>query len=711
MSSELFSSMPVRRRRVGWPRALSIALFLFSESAVAADWQRAVGAAEIVLPGFEPVSADTHGLALGAERRYEWSDSTLLPHRLTRSGIDVVSAMKLEATIEGREVELEAADAPRIETHNGHHAVIHTRTTIAGLLEVRIKTRVEYDGVAMVELTLMPVRKVRIDRLSVRMSVDAPSHARGLRFSTVDLRKRRKQFVFPVEYSGPFLSAYGIAAGSHSFWWFADDGAGRIVGPAPTLVVRRTDAGRVDLVDTLIAAPLELTAARSVRFNYLVTPVRASTGWRDGGIALNTSRDEGRYGKYFLWWTDAFAHVALPYTELPNGAAERIPRQDVAAYKGPAEARRVVARARLNGIEAIPYFSAHALSALDPVRDEHLEAWKAVPPYVVPNSNDGPFESNMKRPYLSHRSHDFTDYLLDRLGVAIGEMRVPGLYFDQAGIIDSVNPAHGWRDDAGRLHAATDILGMRSFFKRLATLFHEQGLPGHIFVHNSASPVIPAYTFVTGMIQGEEYRLRLPSAEYVGNVDLDEIRAAFSPGQYGIATYWLSELWSPKLRPRGYPDQRSWMASGEYTSALQGFLGLALLHDVPTWSMAPLAARRPLAERLARFGVVEAEFKGYWATELEPGNDSLRVSHFLHANGMRVLAVVMNLEDEPAAFRLRGFERLFRCTVPPGLILAPSMRRTEVRIEGDQVSGTVGGADFVLVEVGLRTEGAQQCGK
>ena len=164
--------------------------------------------------------------------------------------------------------------------------------------------------------------------------------------------------------------------------------------------------------------------------------------------------------------------------------------------------------------------------------------------------------------------------------------------------MDSRNRPTRLVDSNGVTQPSTDILGMRQFLKRLRTLFHLKGKPGFVLVHASNSELIPAYSFVTAIVDGEQFRHRLAGDDYIASVSLDQVRMQNSPGQYGVRN-----LWTPQFDyfHRGDP---SWPAARR-TTGFRNLVTLVLLHDGDSGRLrAPGRAPRP-ARVLDGFGTNE----------------------------------------------------------------------------------------------------------
>jgi hypothetical protein len=260
-----------------------------------------------------------------------------------------------------------------------------------------------------------------------------------------------------------------------------------------------------------------------------------------------------------------------------------------------------------------------------------------------------PYPTKYEKPLLSHRAEGYSDYLLWRFDEAIPKLDISGLYFDHGNVMDSANPSNGeWFDSNGKRRGSLDILAMRSFFKRLRALFVAHGKAGNIFVHNSNREILPAYSFITATVDGEQYRRSsrggdiLRDGDYLAVVGLDEIRTRFSPHQYGVDTVWLAEEWT------NHVGDANWQASEANRAAYRRFVALTLLHDIVDWDpFHHVTERRHVIDVLYRFDVGNADFVGYWHPQnvITPADPNIKVSYYVRNERRQLLLVATNISD------------------------------------------------------------------
>lgn len=602
-----------------------------------------VGTEEIVLPGFMPLALDGQQVRLGAGRTYDFGTG-LLPASIAARGVPLTGAFGLEFR-RGDNVQRLEGGTLRVAEATTHHVLLTGSQALGDALAVETLIRVEYDGLATVDLTLRPTAaSVRLGGLVLTLPVVRHRDTRLLAYDP-DSYGYKKPEVFPA--CGPlaYKNVLGFNDTVRSFWFVTDEPAFR-GSPArrpPTELACTPD--RILLRQPLLPA-LTLQSPLTLRFAFLATPVKELPGsFRRDRVVPTLARGEQLLGNRQLWWVEALPHYALPWAEYPPGAREQLTAADRAAWPGLRANRKGVTDWRRLGVERLPYMSLRAPSVLDAEVGANAALWRSLPPLDTPAVGDGPYKQGFPRPYFSHRAPGFSDYLVSRLDAVLADLPVRGFYFDQGPPMASANPRHLTADGRIRPAAATDILAMRAFFKRLATAIHVRGREPLIYVHNSFSTVIPAYTFATALVQGEEYNARLKGLNYQDSVDYDALQATYVPSPFGIPVVWLEEVWSDylaKQRPVRYRDDSAgWLQSREYLALWRNFVSVALLHDTVLWTVAPASARAALYQPLDDFGVRLSTFRGYW--QLDPGwrTRPVLVSLWERADGRR-LAVIVN---------------------------------------------------------------------
>jgi hypothetical protein len=644
-------------------------------------WANSLGLEPVVLPGYQPISVNGTVVTL-ARRTYAWNANAYLPARIDSLGRRLTDALNLVLNAQGATTILKPSSVRVTEQSPVHAVVVSDGTALGGLLDITVRTRVEYDGVAMVQVSLTPTSPVDLDGLDFQVDVVKKAHTRALRFDAKTITARKKPMPTETTFKGPFQSVVDIADGNRSFWWFADDAKGWIWnGDSVTELTPSTQ--RIRLRQRVIGSRWRLSAPLTVSFNFLATPVRdMGDSWRRDRVVDGLSPTEGELGRIHAWWATGFSHIAFPYTVYPPGTASLIPAGDRAAYPGVSANRSLLADyLDRYGLHRLPYGSLHYLTEIDPGFVARGDRWKTTPSgisTVAFGAYLAPFEKHL----LSLRPRSLADYLISRYDQEIGSLGFAGVYLDQGGVLGSTNPVHGgWTDSTGKLQPSLDILGTREFLKRLRARFHHHGKPGYIFVHNSSEPIVPAYTFAWSTVDGEQFRHLLVNNDYIGSIPLDQARMQLAPDQYGVVMSVMPSF--VFLNPAG------WLGTADGRRAVRNLMTLLLLHDTQVLpDEFPLAERQTLFGDLDAFGVDRARFVGYWDDEaaVRTATVDAKVSYFTATNPTRALLVVGNLGTQT-----RGIQVTMDLTalgVPtPRLRLMP----------GGSVVGMTGGVSQISV--------------
>ena len=617
------------------------------------------GAERVVLPGFSPLTIDGTNIILGGGRTYSW-DESLLPANIASRAAPFVHSMQLTAEVDGRKTIFQPASV-NVREASGHDANVLAEAVLEGVCRVLVSTTLEYDGFAKVEVTVFPEPDAKeIPDIYFSSIVRKTNFSKLVAHKFSNFRYWPKQQIFDVNYSGELLSVIGIVDGQAGFWWFIDEESRRLASSKKkTLIAERGET--IEIKQPLAFSVGSDQSHYQSTFYIMATPVKNDQGqWRQKRVLPYLNQPEYQYGKYHLWWINAFAHQSYPYLVLDEKVKKGLPKSDVLAYKGLKYTKREISKYRFLGAERIPYFSAHTLPDFDPALSENRKNWEVLPPYLFSYS-DKPFYSKAERPYLSYRSEKYVEYLLLRFSELIDKADFSGLYFDQANVIDSSNKAHrGFNND---VRVVTDIVATRDFYKRLATLFWSKGIDPFIAVHNSNTFMTPAYSFVSAMVQGEEFNQQLVEFDYFKSGGTDYVRTLYAPTHSGVPTVWLSQLWRPdsalakSTRSKKTSDQE-WLLSDEYKTHFNEYFSLALLHDVLVWSLSPLELRARVYKVYDDFRVEDATFSGYWNTNFVAEGCECLVSFYRNSSTSEVLAVVVNTGENAKNVVLKGWQQM-----------------------------------------------------
>lgn len=606
-----------------------------------------------VLPGFVPLQVEAAGNTIVLhERKYTWGRH-YLPERIDSRGAQLTGAWQLRA-IEGGSARALEPTAIRIVSSTPERAVIEAEGPLADGVQMRVRTTVEYDGVAVVEMSMDAKAPAAGAGLVLEVPVLQRPWQQVLAYRADTIRRRdvgRSGIIgrddnLNIPYSGEFVNVLDFADGERSFWWFADHAENRTwVKNVATEVEAR--AGQYLMRQHLLAPGTRLSGRRTFEFAFLATPVKPMPGdWRRNRMTwwMPTDADKALHAKMFSYWEAGLAYDAVPFAKLPERVENNLIPRDRALIQSYVSKRNLVQQTRRKyGVELLPYYPLHLISTADPMIEGKRAEWELMPPEVW-HDMVGPYPIRFEKPMMSLRATGFLEHLLAGLTSAIDDLDVGGFYFDHGMVKDSKNPAHGgWRDQNGKWQGSLDILAMREFFKRLAREFAQRDKPGFVIVHDSNRAIIPAYSFAYGLLDGEHLRVKLRNGDYLALTTMDEFRAKFAPGQYGVPTYWLAEEWNNHL------NSPLWYKSEDSRQAYRKMMNLALLHDVLDWPhSAHPGERAKLVNMLDDFGVTDAEFFGYWRgkADLVTQAEGVYISHYDNPKTGEALYIVGNSNDK-----------------------------------------------------------------
>ncbi len=624
---------------------LVIYLLLFSKAIQANSYPiwmgNNIGRDDIVLPGYDSIKKYKTGILIG-KRYYDFSGNNYVNKILIGDDI-LVSSIYLEIIIDGVRYR-GIKEKVNFNEVTSTHAIITNNIKINSDISVIIKTRIEYDGVAQVNIVVISTGGIKVDGINLvsivnknKYSVIMDYKAKGIR------RQKHRNDILKVPYNGKFINVISISNGISSFWWFADNAKGWIWNNQNVTSVEEVNNKYV-IKQRLIGNSYVLPKIFNVNFNYLVTPVKKiDTTFRTKRIMWGTPSkyQEKINSTYKIWWTNAFSYDAFPYTDYPGNTKLLLTKNDIKAFKGRSHNRDLISEDRKKyGVSWLPYFSAHVLSELDPVLEKYKKQWEILPEKVF---KDGlpPYSNKFDKQVLTQRAKGYSDYLLWRISNEIDNLGFDGIYLDHGPPYDSKNILNGgWYDSNGKLQPSLDILALRSFLKRLRTLFYIKHKPGYIFVHDSNREIIPAYTFAFGTIDGEQYRGILKNGNYLKILSVDEFRARFSNQQYGVIDYWLPVEWTNHKKGDG------WVNSRAQRQAYRNVMALALLHDVPVWPQgANLKEQSKILKIIDDFGIKNSFFYGYWSKKvtLQSNQNKILISEYV--SKVETLFIVMNISN------------------------------------------------------------------
>jgi hypothetical protein len=199
---------------------------------------------------------------------------------------------------------------------------------------------------------------------------------------------------------------------------------------------------------------------------------------------------------------------------------------------------------------------------------------------------------------------------------------IDGLYSDDVYPVacNSTVTGCGYVRDDGKVQAGYNMFANRDFYKRAATLFHQNHCKHGMLVHMTDSMIMPSYCFWDGK-HDLEWGAR-GSGDYIDGYPPGEICARTMSRQYGMAASWHTPA------PGHGDDQGT----------------LLLLHDI-IGRVDSMDDRTLPAKLLFGIGENDVEFMGYWLLKADsaPREAGIKASAWVRKAKRTALVTVANL--------------------------------------------------------------------
>ncbi len=620
--------------------ALSLAAF--------SDGVRAVEVSAVLAP-WTPVTirqgtADTD---VGVCGRSHLFAHAALPVGIKAGGDDLLSApVRLVGQVDGKP----------IEWLKGGHWVLDSdkaQATVCGWqsnddLAVNTSTRIEYDGMMRIGLTVVPqVKKApKLERLWLE----------------IPLKKERVRLYhyYPGNWGSAANSGAAPAAGmalpfkpfvwlgneEHGLGWFAESDQGWQPESADRVIELVPQDGamvlRVRLLDSGVKLPVTFT------FGLQATPVKPwpkdfheKRIWHASELGVGVTMPVPKE-----WW---LCHRAFPDRKpLPklDRAKELgvktivfhedwIPIQNYPVTVPEEDFKDIVKACHRRGMKVLVY-QGYELSPLAP-------EWAELHDEVLVKDAKGNYGSYWFRPpdqrdYKVCYKSVWRDRLAAKIERSMERYGFDGLYLDST-IMPSgcYNERHGcgYRAADGTLHPTYPFFAVRELMQRLYGMVHARG--GMISAHQSTCCVTPLLAFADAYWDGEQLTSGSHANEPLKALSLETFRAEFMGRNFGVPCEFLA-----------YERPPQW--------TFNHALAVSMLHDVRVrpCGLATLEKMSPIWDTMTRFDVGTAEWHPYWEAQpvanAQPGQVkvSLYAQKATFWNRARVLLVVSNLSPDQA---------------------------------------------------------------
>ncbi len=683
-------------------------LFVRYDHAQDLPWLGAgVGVSDTILPGWQALKTrlDEDSLQFVVTGRTLHVTGAGLPERITVGATDLLAApMRLDIVRDGVRVGLRPQSAPRAVARQADHAVYAGGLQGSGW-QVDVQGHIEYDGFIWFDVTLAPDGEQTVDavRLEIPLRADVATylHAAG----GIWMRDAVSAIILPEKEGvlwdssrsrrpyngrgltvGNFLPYIWIGNDVHGLAFMADSDEGWVPDPAKensAQVVTRHD-DQVVLALNLVARPFTFNGPRRMGFGLQATPVKdlpddfrgrmsrlslnvafpgfdpAGNGWDWNGQMLRLP--DGRRSL-------VSGHGSNPYPlnwALSRRRGASNPRSPFATADEMQPVRDPGSEGYVRGLRGAANLPYQALNAiLQPAELEHplvegihgANFYGYLGPAVVSDREWG--DANIAAPDADYRLWHYRHWIRNSY--------LDGLYFDNTfPTLDGLSSGYDLDlPDSPDLHGKRQpgyaLRNQREFFKRLRTLFIDEGIDPVIWLHATDAFVLPAFAFADVLMDGEHFPGLTPQRPWSSEkwpIHPSHMRTLTGSRKWGLAVYYL-----PMIRTFRTQDQDLWH------QVYRNLDGYYALFDCLT------EVRWPI------FGMdldVAAAFYPYWGEVIAQGavcqEEGVQISAW--KQGEQLYVLVFNFSEQaheparllirPAAFGLEGADWSVRDLEPDG---------------------------------------------
>lgn len=697
---------------------------------------------DFVLPPFENVQADSNGAKVW-NRRYDLDGSGLLSKVLIGNESFFSRPMSMDITVNSQKVAFRPSGSKMLMNKKGR--AVFERTLTSTDLDLKTVTTIEFDGMVRVDMTLIPKKKLSLDRFSYAFHLPRKNalftHFIGAPNSHISIMIPKESFTMPVpEKNGeffrePFKSLVWFGNHDKGFLWFC--GSERNWSPQdqslrPSALTASATDKEVSFQTVPVSAPYVIQSPVTYTFGFFATPVRPMPdGWRDWfcstrrGIYDSETR-HGKVGTLPMIWPDEYRTNGVSMRIKDTPKVEKWIKELHAADR-PALTYCDPIRASIGllkyldmsprGQQLNDLYLAKDNAANDfflyrtPELAENMKNWQTLPELIY---NYGAAHGGLEvRVSSASGWADFFCFLVEKMAL---------MGFDGFGDIDNcfpirdMNEAHGagYVDQDGIRRYEWDWFARRDLMKRIAAIFLKtRGKPGILVAHSSATWSIPFISFCDANMTFEhsnsgyfsnpgflsKYGKHNP--EITGDMKAggkqflryafpkERWQAELNGAQFGLPCIVMSNLTkSPQVDKEYAKSKRAARELGAFVAA----------HDCLLWPIwcntAPLIR---LIEIRKEFGLgnKDVECYPYWsdANPVKSSNPAISVTTYRRPG--KLLLNVCNLTDNEAEASLE-----FGSLVPVQIINQETGRNRV--LEHGKLKVKVDGRDYRIYTIVLK---------
>ncbi len=574
-----------------------------------------VGISDKVIPPWTPMQW-RDGVASMWNKAYELNGLGLAEKITNSNAPQLAGAMKLIATVDGKEVDV-ASDKPSAQK-TAEASLDLAGAGKAAAMDVSVKTRVEFDGFVMNEMTVQPTT-ANVQRLALVVKMpeaESPcfvttsggwSAYHGWTPAKWDSRETTLG-----SFNGNFVPYVFLTDSERGFCWFADTDKGWILDPSQPTIELFHENGNAVLRVNFINKPGMIEKPTTMRYGWMVTPAKPQPkGWRGYHISNDALYPQATC----MFWSDADWAVLWPYYSSP------FPRD----Y---AKSRAMLEGSTKRGTVGCVGSIAHAIARYADYKWRWFNALAADWGSTPGDLSNG----NVAR---GRGPNDFQVWHYDRW---VKQSGLRGLYFDETYLSEDWNYLTGgaYLLPDERVQPGYNYLGLREYYKRLRYMFHENNVPQpNLWLHTTSGH--PVYAWMPDLaMEAENVEPVGGENDYIEALPPSRLRSIDMGRNLGAAPTVMCQTdrhWNPNSSP----------------ALVHQFVGWVLSHDVlpegvPFWGV--------LASELGLWRD-DVTFVSYWKRKGAPAD--VNISAHVRPNYAVVWAMNTARQERKADIRLDEF--------------------------------------------------------
>ncbi len=633
-----------------------------------------IGLTKMILPPYTPLKLTGSSSLDTVTVNYQYNGMALPEKIIVRQSEptvggefeNVLSApVQLIVKVNGKELSINPKALPQVKKQSGEEITL-CGSVKNSKMQIAVDNRIEYDGLNNITLSIASVSgKVTVDTLALRIPLSEKQatllHVIGDRnriataksmpsgngriWSSMELKNSNLP--------GNFKPMIWVGNEDRGLTWYADSDENWSVDysrPAQEII---RENGNLYLQINFINRPTVITAKRDIKFGILATPPKPlPENWKAFEI---TSAVKG--SNYYKDWKFSPAMPNLDRIEL---ISTRSPLVDAVYSRCPLnwqDAKAFVSKVNKHINGTVMRYWCHDISG-GPIAEYYRGEWAhgAKGVFAMPGHDEKHYGDAAANPlnytywFINWRAksyHDYCAWALDQFLKNLGEhsyyednQYIKVGHYDDVALIHFGEDAAGkgrYRNARGNAIRRALITDMREYNRRIATVYAENNMRNLSAVHKSTQMQIPAFTFVTFAMDGEQLPIVKPGmGDYIDLFPLDYVRAHILGRQYGVIGFWLDQIKTAD------PERK----------IARSFFALTMIHELPVWAAwmwqlneAGMALPNKVWKLKSEFNMRKpTEFFPYWGNKHKPFYrvDSDNVVISLWKQQDRTLAVVTN---------------------------------------------------------------------